>query len=111
MSTPGTVGADTVAGIARAVPGVVDLHTGGYGEIATYLPGRRVAGVRINGSRIEIHIVASTTTPLRDTARATADAVTAAFPDHTVDVFIGDVATPEAPHAETAPLASVPTRD
>ena len=39
--------ADAVAAAVRAVPGVDDLHAGALGEVATYLPGRRVGGVRL----------------------------------------------------------------
>ena len=37
--------ADRVAAAVIAVPGVAFLHGGVFGEIGTYLPGRRVSGV------------------------------------------------------------------
>ena len=39
--------ADVVAAAVRSVPGVAGLHAGMFGEVGTYLPGRRVAGIRI----------------------------------------------------------------
>ncbi len=51
--------ADLIATVVRAVPGVVDLHGGAYGEAATYLPGRRVVGVEVGEERVAIHIVAA----------------------------------------------------
>ena len=43
---------DRVAAAVRAVPGVHDLHGGAFGEVAAYLPGRRVPGLRV-GSDVE----------------------------------------------------------
>jgi len=36
---------------------VSDLSAGAIGEVATYLPGRRVAGVRITEDGINMHVV------------------------------------------------------
>lgn len=86
--------ADTVAGIARAVSGVVALHPGKFGEVATYLPGRRVPGVRVDGRRIEVHLVVAADAQIRDTATAVRRAVAEAFPDATaVDVTVEDIAS------------------
>ncbi|WP_363326092.1 hypothetical protein [uncultured Pseudokineococcus sp.] len=80
-----------------AAPGVVDLHGGPLGEVGTYLPGRRVAGVRLgDGSRpSEVHVVASTAAPLAQTAAAVhaalAPLVALTGPVH---VVVGDVAPP-----------------
>jgi len=48
--------ADRVAEAALAVPGVAGLHAGAFGEIGTYLPGRRVAGVRLAEDLTEVHV-------------------------------------------------------
>lgn len=94
MTSPAEPDADTVAGIARAVPGVADLHPGMFGEVATYLPGRRVAGVRIEADRAEVHITVFDDVPVRATAAAVRAAVSAALPDHAVDVTVEDLASP-----------------
>ncbi|MFD4183444.1 hypothetical protein ACFWPB_20405, partial [Rhodococcus sp. NPDC058514] len=39
--------ADLIADAVLAVPGVAGLHGGMFGEVATYLPGRRVLGVAL----------------------------------------------------------------
>lgn len=62
MTTPDTSvpQADTAARIAAAVlgvDGVVALHGGQFGEVATYLPGERITGVRIGAAAAEVHIV------------------------------------------------------
>ena len=70
--TPSTAElAEQVAGIVLAVPGVAGLHGGAFGEIATYLPGRRVEGIRIGPDLCMVHIVARYPCDLR----AVADAV------------------------------------
>jgi len=49
--------AERIAAAVAAVPGVARLHGGEFGEIATYLPGRRVAGIRLTADRCEVHVV------------------------------------------------------
>lgn len=84
--------ADTVADIVRAVPGVADLHAGMFGEVATYLPGRRVTGVRVTDDSVDVHITVSAESPVRPTAASVRAAVAAALPGHAVDVTVEDVA-------------------
>lgn len=88
--------ADELAALVLAVPGVDSLHAGRFGEVATYLPGRRVTGVKIVEDRVEIHVV------LRFEAAITAvaqeiHAVVAAVVDVPVQVFVEDVTAPHAP--------------
>ncbi|MEJ5943810.1 hypothetical protein WDZ17_00690 [Pseudokineococcus basanitobsidens] len=98
--------ADRVAAAALAAPGVVSLHGGSLGEVATLLPGRRVRGVRLDGpdGGTQVHVVATTTTPIPTTAQAVRAAVGAVV-DGPVHVVVGDVATPaeQAGPAEPAP--------
>lgn len=84
--------ADAVAAITRAVPGVADLHPGMFGEIGTYLPGRRVAGVRVGDDAIDIHITVWDGVAVRDTAAAVRAAVAAVRPGTPVNVTVEDVA-------------------
>ena len=51
--------ADDVAAAVLACPLVVSLSGGRLGEVATYLPGRRVTGVRIGEAGITVHVVAA----------------------------------------------------
>lgn len=53
-----TVSADAVASAVLACPLVVALSGGRAGEIASYLPGRRVTGVRIGDGAVTVHVVA-----------------------------------------------------
>jgi uncharacterized alkaline shock family protein YloU len=88
--------ADRIAAIVTAVEGVAGLHAGMFGEVATYLPGRRVSGIRIGQDRVDIHVSLLLTAPVRDTATAIQRAV-AAITALPVDVTVEDLvpATPE----------------
>ncbi len=59
---------DAVADAVRAVPGVADLHAGVFGEVGTYLPGRRIAGISIGAGGAEIHVALLMGYPVRETA-------------------------------------------
>ncbi|PRY13035.1 Asp23/Gls24 family envelope stress response protein [Kineococcus rhizosphaerae] len=67
--------ADDVAAAVLTVPGVVRLHAGVLGELGTYLPGRRVGGVRVSEdvlagrAPLEVHVVVVPGVPVRLTAR------------------------------------------
>lgn len=54
-----TVSADAIAAAVLACPLVVALSGGRAGEIASYLPGRRVTGVRIGDGAVTVHVVAA----------------------------------------------------
>lgn len=87
--------ADSVRAAVLALPGVADLHTGAFGEVATYLPGRRVEGVRVRADRTEVHVVVewgASALEVADAVRAAATAIT-----HTVvDVHVQDFAAPKS---------------
>lgn len=77
MST-GDPQAITAAGVVEAVtavPGVTGLYGGVFGEIATYLPGRRVNGVVLTDDSAEVHIVVDVNHDLREVASAVCQAV------------------------------------
>ena len=50
------------------MPGVTGLHAGVFGEVATYLPGSRVSGVRMSDDSGEVHIVVDINHDLRAVA-------------------------------------------
>jgi uncharacterized alkaline shock family protein YloU len=92
--------AEAVAAAAVACAGVLALTRGSdVVEIATYLPGRRVLGVRVGPGRAEVHIVVeygANVVAVADRVRA---AVLAAVqgandPPPQVDVYIDDVQGP-----------------
>lgn len=86
---PGDV-AELVAETVLSVAGVAALNSGPFGEIATYLPGRRIPGIRIGAGRCAVHLTAEYPADLS----AVADAVRAAVETVVgppVDVTIEDV--------------------
>lgn len=85
--------ADRVAAAVLAVPGVAGLHTGAFGEVATYLPGRRVEGVRLRPDRAEVHLVLAWGAAVEPTAAAVRRVATAVA-GTVVDVSVEDVADP-----------------
>jgi uncharacterized alkaline shock family protein YloU len=82
--------ADAVVAAVRAVPGVARLDGGPHGEIAAYLPGRRVPGVRLRGDRAEVHVVLRWGVPVLAVADAVRDAVRM-LTGTPVDVTVEDV--------------------
>jgi len=86
--------AELAAAAALAVPGVAGLYPGAFGEIATHLPGRRVAGVRRrstgDGTSIDVHVVALLGGDLRELAAAVHRAVRAAVGGN-VHVYVDDL--------------------
>jgi hypothetical protein len=83
--------ADDIAALVLAVPDVTRLHAGRFGEVATYLPGRRVTGIKLGDDLIEVHVVVAGRVPVRRTAQLVhaAVATVVATPVH---VFVEDVA-------------------
>lgn len=104
----GTTAADEIAAAVIGVPGVAGLHGGMFGEIATYLPGRRVAGVRDADTRIEVHLTLYWQAPLRDTADAVRETVAAlpAAAGRPVHIVVHDLVHEHpAPAAPMTPVA------
>ena len=82
--------ADRVAAAVLAVRGVTGLHGGMFGETATYLPGRRVPGVRLTEDVTDIHLSLAYGSPIAATAQQVRDALTALVTGP-VDVTVEDV--------------------
>lgn len=95
-SQPGrpTETADLVAAAALAVPGVVRLHAGAFGEVGTYLPGRRVVGVKTGAGLTEVHVVLAGDAPVLPVADLVRAAVRPLV-STPVDVFVEDLDPPE----------------
>ncbi|KQT91531.1 hypothetical protein ASG49_10940 [Marmoricola sp. Leaf446] len=81
---------DRVADAVVRVPGVTGLHAGSYGEVATYLPGRRVAGVRQRDGITEVHVTVAMGTAILEAATQVRTAVEAVTGDE-VHVVVEDV--------------------
>lgn len=85
--------ADRVRAAVLAVPGVAAMHSGSFGEVATYLPGRKVDGVRVRADVTEVDVVVDWGVHVLETADSVRAAVQA-ITRPTVTVVIQDVAAP-----------------
>ena len=96
--------ADAVAAAALAVPGVVALHTGTFGEVATYLAGRRVDGVQLRADSCSVHLVLAWGAPVLATAdrvRAVVGPLVGTPVDVSVEDVVGPVGSGTGHHAGT----------
>ena len=84
--------AEAVAAAALQSPLVASLAGGGGAE--TYLPGRRLAGVRVTDDRVEIHVVARWDADLQALGRDVRRAVAAVTGERTVEVHVDDIEVP-----------------
>jgi len=85
--------AEVVAAAVTAVPGVEGLHPGSVGEVATYLPGKRIKGVRLHDSGCEVHVTLRWGAPVVATSQAVREAVRPLVTG-AVDVVVEDIADP-----------------
>lgn len=81
---------EDIADAVLAIDGVVGLHGGMFGEAATYLPGRRIAGIRIGEDGTEVHVSLEFGVAVRETADAVRRTV-ATMVDGPVHVTVEDI--------------------
>lgn len=84
---------DLLAAAVVACPAVARLHPGGTKFVATYLPGRRVVGVRVEEDRVLVSVVLSRGTPVRTLEKQVRGALAALVEGRDVDVHVADVET------------------
>ena len=89
------VDVDAVAAVVGALPGVSRLSSGTVPEVATYLPGRRVGGVRVTADDVEIHVVSRWGPALPELADAVRTAVRPFVGSRTVTVQVDDIELPQ----------------
>ena len=85
---------EAVATAALSCPEVAGMSGGLVGEVATYLPGRQVTGVRLTDEEVEVHIVARWGRPLPEVADAVRRAVGAVAGGLRTSVFVEDIELP-----------------
>lgn len=84
--------AEPVAAAVLACPSVAGLSGGPFGTVGTYLPGRRVTGVRITDDEVTIHVVARLV-PLRRIEAEVRTAVAPWVPGLPVHLGVDDLDT------------------
>jgi hypothetical protein len=107
------IDADRIATAVQASRHIAGLDSGRYGEIATYLPGRRVSGVRIRPESVTIGVIGrypATATEITAWVRAAVGPLDRPLHVHIGDVHIGDTAIPggRAPDPTSADQSSDP---
>ncbi|MDX8050982.1 hypothetical protein SK571_16465 [Lentzea sp. BCCO 10_0798] len=90
-----------IAAAVRALPEVVGLHGGRFGEVATFTPPHRTVGVRVREDEVTVGVVVGYPFTAGRIAQAVRGAVggagAAGVPVH---VVIGDLVEPGLPHGE-----------
>lgn len=93
-----------IAGTVADCPDVVALSGGLVGEVASYLPGRRVAGVRLREDSVDVHVVARYGPTISAIADQVRSAVAPLVPGRRVDVGVDGLATDEDIAAKQRPV-------
>ena len=98
FSSTVSIDADAVALAATGCRSVARLSPGPFGDVASYLPHRRIIGVRVTAEHLEVRIVAMWGPPLSrvgEEVRAAVRPVAGTLP---VEVFIDDIELPSGTH-------------
>ena len=85
--------ADAIAAALMACPAVAGLHEGGTRAVATYLPGRRVVGVRVEDQRVLVSVVLASGSSVRTLAAQVRSSLAPHVRGRQVDVHVADVQT------------------
>lgn len=85
---------DAIVARVLGCPSVVAMSPGRNREVATYLPHRRVLGVRVVEEEIEVHIVARRGISLLDAARQVQEALAPLAESRVVSVYVDDIESP-----------------
>lgn len=88
------VDVDAVARSVERCPSVARLAAWNGVEVATYLPGRKVPGVRVVGGELEVHVVARYGSPLPGVAAEIRRALETTAGGLPVAVFIDELEVP-----------------
>src|ERR1700680_730681 len=98
---------DAVAAAARACAAVDDLCSGPWGGVVSYLPGRRVAGVRVAPDHVVISVRGRWGVPVAELARQVRAAIAALVAPRRVDIVVADLSDAPAEAPGGLPAAGV----
>lgn len=112
---------ESLAAAVRACPAVDDLAGGRLASVATYRPGRQVAGLRVEPDRVTVQVRAVWNSPVTEVARQLRAALAPLVGARTIDIELADVAdpaqavttaaqAPPASGAELSPTTAMPPR-
>ena len=105
LSVVDGIDVDAAAATVEDCPGVAALDGGPYHEVATYLPGRTVDGVAVDGGRVRVQVRAVWGVPIPQLAIRIRTALAPLTGVRPVDVLVADVDDPPGwpPPSETPP--------
>jgi hypothetical protein len=89
--------AERVAAAVAAHPAVAGLHGGIYGSVTSYLPGRKLLGVRIGvgDEPVEVAVVLRSDRPIPETVRSLREEVSRICGGAVVDITVADIVIPD----------------
>ncbi len=96
------VDVDAVAQAVEACPSVADLTADRFGQVTSYLPGRRLAGVAVDGAPVTVQVRVRWNRPADQVLQEIEDATAAIRAGKQLRVVIADVADPADSSARTS---------
>lgn len=88
---------DAVAAAVQGCRGVSGLYGGRFGEIGSYLPGRRVAGVQVSSHALTVQVRSRWDVPVADLSAQIRAALVGVVGDRRISIVIADIDDPPAP--------------
>jgi hypothetical protein len=85
---------DAVHAAVNSCPGVARVGSGSVAALTTYLPGRRIPGIRINPDTVELEVIAEWDSNAANIGRAIQSVVTGLAGARRVDITITDIDLP-----------------
>jgi hypothetical protein len=101
---------DAVAAAVWGCSGVAALDGGPFGEVASYLPGRKVTGVVVGDGRVTVQVRSRWGIPAPDLAALITTVVAPLAGHRRVDVVIADIDDPPAWRPDGVPAGTGPHR-
>jgi hypothetical protein len=90
------VDVDALHAAALACPGIAGVGSAEPGALATYLPGRRVTGIRVNPDSIELEVCTRWDASARQVGAALQTSLKEQADGRRIDVTIVDIELPES---------------
>jgi hypothetical protein len=100
---------DAVTAAVLGCGGVDDLVSGPWGGVVTYLPGRRVEGVRVASGHVLISVRGRWGVPVTELARQVRAALAVLVVARRVDIVVADLSDAAAEAPPGHPEAGVPS--
>ncbi|WP_375490174.1 Asp23/Gls24 family envelope stress response protein [uncultured Jatrophihabitans sp.] len=95
------VDVEAVAAAVRGCHAVADLAEGALGSVVSYLPGRRVVGVRVDRDHVDVQVQAQWGVPVPELAAQVRAAAGPLAAGRRIDIVVADVADPPGWEAST----------